>query len=418
MKIDLFEPYRAEHLVLMVGGNPLPNAVAAHLLTRPDGFVTLVHSPETAHVAERIDEWLRSELPDAEVEREEVDAYHKPSVYGAVQDRLEKGGAEVAGLHYTGGTSVMDVHGYRAAEHWSEKNRRTVHFSYLDSTALRLNIDGGRSHAVGLSVEFSLEELMRLHGRSEWNGLSFLTLPGSASQLAQVHGTRAGGNAWREWRWENLRNHKNRNGRWKSDSTLEDVRFVLPESDRFRDLREAMHGELPEAVSEDGRVHVGSLPDNLKPHHFMQWLESTWLEVAVMGAVKRCANALDIHEVRRNVDVFGREEDKNDQFEIDVVAVRGYQVFVFSCTVSTDKKGGKNRIKKRLFEAWARARQVGGTEAPVALVCSAADPGRIEREFLREVGSERRGHVRVFGRKHLPKLDEVVSTWIESRKGD
>lgn len=38
------EKVQVDHLILLVGGNPLPNAVAGKLLARSGGTITLLHS--------------------------------------------------------------------------------------------------------------------------------------------------------------------------------------------------------------------------------------------------------------------------------------------------------------------------------------------------------------------------------------
>ena len=42
-------------------------------------------------------------------------------------------------------------------------------------------------------------------------------------------------------------------------------------------------------------------------------------------------------------------------------------------------------LKQKLFEAYIRARQVGGEEARVALICCEDDPVRLEAEMKRDI---------------------------------
>lgn len=416
MHIDLFEQYRAGHLALMVGGNPLPNAVAAHLLTRPDGRVTLFHSAETARVAGRTEDWLSSRTPEVSVEQCQIDACSKASVHDSVQSRLEAEGAEVAGLHYTGGTSVMDVHGYRAAEQWAAENGSTVHFSYLDSGTLRLNIDDGGSLPVGLAVEFSLEELMALHGRTASCGMKPF-LHKSADALAQAHQHRGVAKKWSDWCYHELvKKHRDRRD-WKPEEKLRQATLSLPKDHRLEPFYEQLARDLPGAF--DAASRTLDLEDVTRDMlqgaplgKLLGWLGGIWLEVATHQAMQRCAESHRLGDRRMGVEVEGPQGV--DKFELDVLAVRGYQVFLISCSTTSKK----SLLKKKLFEAWARARQIGGTEAPVAVVSCSEDPGWVENEFLRQIASERRGHVRVFGRQHVPNLKEELDAWIEERKGD
>ncbi|MBC7350870.1 MAG: hypothetical protein H5U08_00780 [Thermogutta sp.] len=99
------------------------------------------------------------------------------------------------------------------------------------------------------------------------------------------------------------------------------------------------------------------------------------------------------------------------ELDVDAVAIRGYQLFAFSG--STD--GQKGLLKQKRFEAYVRARRLGGDKARVALVCCSNDPDGLEHEMRRDVDPE--GRIRVFGRKHLASLAEYLREWILSRTG-
>jgi hypothetical protein len=68
-------------------------------------------------------------------------------------------------------------------------------------------------------------------------------------------------------------------------------------------------------------------------------------------------------------------------------------------------------LKKRLFEAYIRARQLGGDEACVALVCCAKDHEKLQEEMRRDVHAPQR--IRVFGHQDLPELANQLSMWIQ-----
>ena len=63
--------------------------------------------------------------------------------------------------------------------------------------------------------------------------------------------------------------------------------------------------------------------------------------------------------------------------ELDVVAIRGYQLFVFSCYA------GKNMdsCETRLYEAAMCAQQLGGSEARFALVCGHENKETVENQM-------------------------------------
>lgn len=93
-------------------------------------------------------------------------------------------------------------------------------------------------------------------------------------------------------------------------------------------------------------------------------------------------------------------------FELDVVAMRGYQLFAVSCSVDDTNK----LLKSKLFEAYVRARQLGGDEARVALVCGSDDPAGLEEQIKQTLHSQ--GHIMVLGKQHWPNLAAKLQQWI------
>lgn len=157
-------PYQSDHLILLVGGNPLPNAVAGKLLVTEQGTINLVFSKATSEIADRLANWFYAQgianvNLDAEVS--ETDA---KDIFNRVRKSLPKNNVSV-GLNYTGGTKAMAVHTYRAIEAWAE-NRPSPTYSYLDAYTLRLCFSNGEYKYVGVHPDFSitLKELLELQG--------------------------------------------------------------------------------------------------------------------------------------------------------------------------------------------------------------------------------------------------------------
>ena len=117
MAID--EKYQSDHLMLLVGSNPLPNAVAGRLLTKPEGEIALFHTPDSANVAKNLKVWLESKgnKVGSQIEiRDEADPVDITSkVKGYLKDKMPLN----PGLHYTGGTKAMAVHAWQAVEQWA-----------------------------------------------------------------------------------------------------------------------------------------------------------------------------------------------------------------------------------------------------------------------------------------------------------
>lgn len=171
------QPYQSDHLLLLVGSNPLPNAVAACMLLAPGGTAHLLHSPASAGVANKLCEWFEEDkrgiiARKVETPVDEADPASVAAVTAAwVADYKDKGRI---GLHYTGGTKVMAVHASRALKDASAKGKQPV-CSYLDPSALAVYIDaddpmsGARDTCipVGQDICLTVDDVLRLHG-DDW----------------------------------------------------------------------------------------------------------------------------------------------------------------------------------------------------------------------------------------------------------
>lgn len=437
---------KTEHLILLVGGNPLPNAVAGKLLVSPNGTITLVHSGGpggTADVAQRLRAWFTGQGIVASVELKEVEESSPTSVIRSVQERLGSVNAQSVGLNYTGGTKAMSVHAYRAVEQWAEQKGITAVFSYLDARTLQMvfdPVDAGRSEQreyVGRALELKLTELLVLH---DWSLTHPATekpiLPRTAQELLSVHAQEHAANLWVEWLRAELFQKATRREqmlvdcprspdaqactiqlptrKWLSQGKLKNTLLQWPSCSALESVTQRMKTELLQADS----LQLGDAATTCgytEVEDFCKWLDGGWLESAVLATLQDGAHECGLHEVAMNLKPTGPNSPKG--FEFDVVGIRGYQLFAFSCSTDTENvQGGRDRLKKKLFEAYIRASQLGGDEARVALVCCSNDPDGLEHEMRRDVDPE--GRIRVFGRKHLADLATHLKQWIQSQSGE
>ena len=125
-----------------------------------------------------------------------------------------------------------------------------------------------------------------------------------------------------------------------------------------------------------------------------KFFNGIWLEYGAYVAFKDALEKISTNNLDRNNyklfhSVHARRAKATDQrvkhFELDVVAVLGYQIVVVSCTVDRSH----DRIKQKGMEAILRARQLGGDEARAIVLCSAHqnDAKLIEDELMDEMGS-------------------------------
>jgi len=403
----------SDHLFLLIGSNPLPNAVAGRLLGTQGGTITLIHSENSFQVAQRLQSWLiRQRFPN--VRLKEVGESHPVSIAENVRAELQAINARHVGLHYTGGTKAMSVHAYRAVDQWVQGKGVKPVFSYLDARRLQMEFDPadpfsgepGQGTYIGRAVELTLTDLLELHG---WTLQHFPTahplLPVSARALAMACEREDAFKVWKQWIHDELRAKCRRPDKdeWKTKTALKSIVLHLSEHNSLDSVARSIHSELNQAA---GSVTLEHPVFDNNTQHFCEWLDGKWLEHYVLDALNSQAAHLKLHQCVQNI------ETAEVQFDVDVIGLRGYQLFAFSCSTDT----GKSLLKSKLFEAYIRARQLGGDEARVALVCCSADPEGLEHEMRCDVDPE--GRIHVFGRKHLAYFTTHLSQWIQSQSGE
>lgn len=462
--------YQVDHLLLLVGSNPVPNAVAGKLLTTTADTITLIHSDDGLDLVQRLKSWfVHAGYSDTNIGFKQVEESNAASVYACVHEVLEGYESKVLkeyksdsdnankarlvrmGLNYTGGTKVMSVHAYRALKIWAEDDSRDAIFSrnpvfsYLDARTLRMRFDPARgrpaiSFYVGLEVDTSIRDLLELHNWEPIKApITVPVLPESAAALLAVHSNPTDARRWTEW----LRNELFGNARkrvairppfwvsqsgkelqeqydvkqpgdkWKSQTDLRKLAISWP---ALSALRETMSKELGQHGVEYLNLTAATGRGCKDEKEFCKWLSGTWLESAVLSALQDCPQELHLKECCMDIKpkVPG-SSTPGELFQFDVAAIRGYQLFAFACTT---EGGGKGLLKQKLFEAYVRTRQMSGDEACAALVCCTTQEtaDELEAEMRRDIILE--GRIRVFGRDHLANLARHMEDWIREQSRD
>ena len=432
-----------DHLFLLIGGNPLPNAVAAATLLRPGGTIVPIYTPDDLPAEERIPgtEQVKKRLgrvleryfqrcgqndaswSDASchylsgIPVDPTNAYDINKKVIAYLENLEAGTR--IGLHYTGGTKAMAVHAHRAARAFDER----VQLSYLDSRSLRIYFDtnpDSQTHRpfryVGEQPELSLPELIHLHGWRYTNGIQPLSAqPLAWVDLSQVlreinqdqdHPALTAYLTWKRRAWHEDDNWKKKRYRAVGSKNLP---FPPGAAQNIAAAIRRAFGLSDDATTFNVRAAATAFGfRDIKD--FLRWLDGSWLESQVFEALLQLRDKLGLHDLAMNVKLEERTGSAGTDFEFDVVAMRGYQLFAFSCTTDA----GKAKQKLKLFELYMRARQFGGDEACMALVCTSNKPETVEAEAQRDIGASR---IAVFGRDHLKNLPYAIGNWIRQHIG-
>jgi hypothetical protein len=432
---------RVDTLILLVGGNPLPNAVSAKALLADGGHVVLIESRETKSIAERLVRYLKREQVSAgSVERRCVEPDDPRSVRLIVNCILRTVPSDHrVGLNYTGGTKVMVAHSYCAVREWAKENHRSVQFSYLSPDGLRMVVEPHDEcmpcarFSLGQTVSISFEDLLKLHDwelanapRRSGTGLREL-IP----ELVRIQGIQAERQDWRNTVTKPLgeavkRANSAYQGRSTKAATYDEEagrgQLGFPTTHRLAyALAKAVGtGRSDCQVTADfssvsRQISMGQAAKNSgleTAWNLWRWMNGGWLEECAFLALTEISEECGLHDVTWNAQIRARRSQgsghETAQFEIDCVAMRGYQVFVVSCT--TDSSDSMD--KSKLFEAHMRATQLGGDEARFALVCTSDRPGLVKEECRRDLLTEGQAPVEVFGARDLESLPEKLRNWI------
>jgi hypothetical protein len=429
---DLLHPYQTQHLILLIGENPLPNFVAARLLLQSGGTAHLAHTTGTQRQANQ----LKMVLEEDEIHCQDLPLGDSESNASVIQDKIKQRINNLPGsigLHYTGGTKAMAVHAYQTIR---EHDSNAV-FSYLDSRRLELCIDQVSSDPKRFRItpdmlQTKILSLMGLHGLEQQSSPTDKPVClDAALAFLHFHQNESAANEWRKW----CDFHFKGNGGWKKNTVLKaidiagDDFFKSPEGGNLENDGKSIdsfdisnYTEIIAALRCLGVENKFCIKDIKeygkfqKPDHVWKWLDGCWIEHYVLSQVQKISEQQKISDSANSFFIRDPIKSNISKFEVDVIFTRGYQLFAISCTTSDDR----GLCKSKLFEAYVRAQQLGGAEARVALVCCANsdDVNLLKTQIInvfKPIGIEPEDYrVEVFGRDDLLNLSDKISEWIQN----
>ena len=353
-------------LILTVGTNPLPVWVAWYHLKEKLEIpikVRLVHTAGT--VAER--DRLKQHCQGADfLDSIQTSAGNPGTVRGDIRNILRNLPQDTSHLHvhYTGGTKVMGVETVSAIEaQLPEIQNVRLQTSYLDPR--------GTSGPTIVSREGSLVRDARQNVDLEFN------------LIALLNGFALGPFEHEYWDKEAKR--------------LETAVCPAPGP-----LNQEQLGDGWRAITA-GQSITGELLEYGTYAVFKNALE----EISKKNPDRNNCKLFHSVHVQRDK----AKSKKTKHFELDVVAVLGYQIVVVSCTVDSKQ----DMIKQKGMEAILRARQLGGDEARAIVLCSTdkISAKLIEEELKDEMGSGSEP-LQIWGRDRWPKLPDAFHRYLRN----
>jgi len=387
---DKFADFRTDVLFLLIGSNPLPNYVAARLLTHEQGTLVLLHSQATATVAERLKSRLRSERADLSTQLFTVQEADGPAIARKVREAVQQFERSyprrTIGLNYTGGTKPMAAYSYQALSTMFPAGV----FSYLDARTLSMVIDPGGGPVQRIPVErqvtLKLADIVEMHGYQIKSKRTTPIHVAIAAAIAQVHLAPEGLTQWRKWL-----------DTWKGGATL-------PDSTRFPALASAIQAFDAACGGKASDEGVARALGFQQLKQCGKYFIGGWLEDHTLDALSKTHQQMPLEDYASEILI--RSSVRPD-FDLDVAATIGYQLFAISC-IATEQK---SKAKEHLLEIFTRAGQLGGDEARFAAITFCDDTN--VRDLQREVSEawDAQGKIRVFGRSHIGDLPTHLLRW-------
>ena len=161
-----------------------------------------------------------------------------------------------------------------------------------------------------------------------------------------------------------------------------------------REYRETPSSSLNQNQEQSGNAALNRMQESWTGNNWNDpYIDPTDFEYAAYVALKNTLNRIKTtnsdrsnYKIYHNVYVKRTGANIRDkEFELDVVAILGYQIVVVSCSYS----GNSGLVKQKGMEAILRARQLGGDEAQAIVLCKAHpnEAQLVQQELHDEVGS-------------------------------
>lgn len=391
-----------EHLILLIGTNPLPNFVAAEYFLQNNHDlknIWLVHSEKTNsqegtyNYAENLVNALKIRHPNNPV-RFNFTPLSKISDANKISSDVRKllipelKENSSVHLNYTGGTKVMGTHVYLSLK--QEEKRLSKSFSYLDARTFRIVDDEGYiTEDLRDMVSLTFSEIIQVHGFERKNKDSNNDLGGVMREFREL----IKGGKLKEVFHANggydraIFESKNKKG--KLAEKIEDIDPNIIANFTPNDVFQRILSALPD----DYKIFKEGIGKNFK--RAIKFLDGGWLEEYIYKVLKENFNQPNI-EILKDWEI--RKDGWTGNFQLDVIMMRGYQLIGISCTTSQEK----HICKSKGFEIIHRTRQIGGDEAK-AILFTLLDDNRkldLQDELLIDTGSAT-ANILVFGIEDL-----------------
>ncbi|SNX54963.1 DUF1887 family protein [Thermoanaerobacterium sp. RBIITD] len=366
--------------IALIGSNPLPiYAVLNYLLndSREDkkelpcpDVALCVYSRDTYKYFKNIEKLIGNKLKFEQIDLglyERDPKTIKENINEKLSSLNEKDSIQSIHLNYTGGTKVMSVISYNEVKNYCKNNNIECIFSDLDPKTNKINVIANDDTEVKKYpfdgdlrdyIKVKASTLFKLHnmeanedildGKLYFPKIDIDTFSKKALDLLNKN-NQDFKNAYNQLN-EEINKIKNNNGDF--NKLKEIFGDIIP----YKDLKSV---------------------DNEQLISLKEFLDGKWLEDYILQHLKNIKDDVKIDNLYKSVKV----KYNNRECEVDVIAIKGYCTYLFSCTISQKIK----IIKEKAFEAIYRANQLAGEHAKVIVVSPISSDKSKENNNLEEL---------------------------------
>ncbi len=368
-------------LILSIGSNPMPNFIVADYLRCcerkkleleklpiPDNIM-FVYSSETEKFKKTIINQLS--LSSGSSKYIGVNLEDKFRDFGCIKEKIlieinklaNESKIDSIHLNYTGGTKPMAVGISSAVEEFNKCTNKI--YSDLSPDKFKLILRDGDEFPIAGDIRdiviISVEDLYELHDlekpklkkkNSDWYSDGFIDF------LIKTRANfKTGDAACKDFYslWE----------QWPGKTKDKDNRKILKKVGDYNKLSKDELTKKLESIKEGLKFSVKDFIDDEKLDSndsfkkLKKFIRGIWLEEFLFAMLQEIKDDCGLTDIAWNVET----KIKDRRFELDVIAMKGCQSFVFTCT--TDDSSGL--CKSKAFEGLYRSGQIGGEHSKTVL---------------------------------------------------
>ena len=325
-------------LVLLIGDNNISNYTLIKFLQKKHfnfDKVMLIVTDKTAKSANNL-KIIDKEFIVLNIEEEKGNIY---KVKEKILNKLNTLKVKEIFLDFTGGLKTMSIGAYLAVNDFEVDKK---YFSYV-------LYERGKSFLIINDDEFELNENL------------------SIKEIANVHGIKE-----LVYKTENSEFYSDEFVLWLLDKVQNKEKEFFEDLWDRKDLKKLNWRESLKEAPIKFDINLS----NKKLKKLQSFITGDFLEEYIFKCLNEIKEESEIYEI-----VWSLKNGKDAKFEVDVVASKNNNLYLFSCT--TDKK--KGIVKNKGFEAKERATQIGGKNAKAIIVsCISEDSKSALEDDLKE----------------------------------